>query len=219
MVEKERVQKIIAHTGIASRRKSEELITQGFVTINGRVAKLGDKAVFRKDHIKVQGKLLQQAESFVYIAFYKPQGVIATLSDPEGRKNLSYFLKNVKTRVFPVGRLEYNTDGLVLLTNDGNWAQRFQKGKDIPRVYDIKVKGHFAAEALMSLERPALRIKTMQKLKSKTRIEIIIKGHGVSDLKTFLSRKGFFVERMCLKSIDGITLKNLRPGEYYYIEL
>ncbi|MBI4925871.1 MAG: rRNA pseudouridine synthase [Bdellovibrio sp.] len=217
MVKKERVQKIIAHAGIASRRKSEELIAQGLVTINGRVAKLGDKAVFRKDHIKVQGKLLQQAESFVYIAFYKPQGVIATLSDPEGRKNLSYFLKNVKSKVFPVGRLEYNTDGLVLLTNDGNWAQRFQKAKDISRVYDIKVKGHFASEALMSLERPALKIKTMQKLKSKTRLEIIIKGNG-NALKIFLSRKGFFVERMCLKSIDGITLKNLRPGEYYYIE-
>src|SRR5947209_7120382 len=117
----ERVQKVLAQAGIASRRKAEELISQGLVTINGKLAKLGDKAEFGKDAIKVKGKLLNsQAEPLIYLAFNKPKGVISTLTDPEGRSTLTDFLGKIKARVFPVGRLDFNSDGLLILTNDGS---------------------------------------------------------------------------------------------------
>src|SRR4051794_31045073 len=109
----ERVQKILAQAGIASRRKAEELIEEGLVTINGKLAKLGDKAEMGKDAIKVKGKLLLQTESPVYLALHKPKGVISMLADPDGRATLSEFLRNVKGRVFPIGRLDFNSDGLI----------------------------------------------------------------------------------------------------------
>src|SRR5271155_4455101 len=116
----ERLQKIIARAGIASRRRAEQLVVSGQVTVNGKVVtELGTRADAARDHIKVSGRLLQGAEDHVYIAFHKPAEVVATLSDPEGRRSLGDFLSGVPARVYPVGRLEYHTSGLLFLTNDG----------------------------------------------------------------------------------------------------
>src|SRR5580658_10283466 len=113
----ERLQKIIARAGIASRRRAEQLIVSGQVTVNGKVVtELGTRADAARDHIKVSGRLLQGAEDHVYIAFHKPAEVVATLSDPEGRRSLGDFLSGVPARVYPVGRLEYHTSGLLFLT-------------------------------------------------------------------------------------------------------
>ena len=151
----ERVQKILAQAGIASRRKAEELIREGLVTINGRVAQLGDKAEWGKDAIKVNGKLLRNAESPVYIAFYKPKGVISAMVDPDGRATLKEFLTKVHSRVFPVGRLDFNSEGLMLLTNDGEMAQKIQKSDGIPRVYQVKVRGLVQDEMLSRIQKGA----------------------------------------------------------------
>jgi len=151
----ERVQKILAQAGIASRRKAEELISEGEVTINGKLAKLGDKAEWGKDAIKVKGKLLQRAETTLYLAMNKPKGVISMLTDPEGRPTLAEFLTKVKTRVFPVGRLDFNSEGLILLTNDGAFAEKVQKSDQILRTYAIKVKGHPDHEMISRLEKGA----------------------------------------------------------------
>src|SRR4051812_35258736 len=109
----ERVQKILAQAGIASRRKAEEMITDGLVTINGKLAKLGDKADLTADAIKVKGKLLRSnaKEAHVYYAFYKPRGVISMMADPEGRPTLAEYLGKVHARVFPVGRLDFMSEG------------------------------------------------------------------------------------------------------------
>ncbi len=113
----ERLQKIIAAAGIASRRKAEELITQGRVTVNGKtVTEMGTKADLKRDQIKVGGKLLQGAEPFRYFMVHKPKGYVTTVSDPEGRPTVMTLLPRVKERIYPVGRLDYASEGLLLLT-------------------------------------------------------------------------------------------------------
>src|SRR4051812_37353961 len=131
----ERVQKILAQAGLASRRQAEQLIIEGVVTINGKVAKLGDKAELGKDSIKVRGKLLHAVESQVYYAFNKPRSVISLMTDPESRAAISSYLGKMKQRLFPADRLEFNSEGLVLLTNDGAFVDKFQKDDNIPRIY------------------------------------------------------------------------------------
>ena len=116
----ERLQKIIARAGVTSRRKAEELIIQGRVTVNGKVMReLGSKADAERDHIKVDGKLLRLKQPQVYLMLNKPKGYVTTLADPERRPTVLDLLKGVRQRVFPVGRLDYDTEGLLLLTNDG----------------------------------------------------------------------------------------------------
>ncbi|HWO42109.1 MAG TPA: S4 domain-containing protein, partial [Candidatus Eisenbacteria bacterium] len=123
----ERLQKLIARAGLASRREAERWILEGRVSINGRVVTtLGAKADPATDSIKVDGKRLKLPQRFLYFAFHKPAGVITTLRDPEGRPDLSSFLVQLgeRRRVFPVGRLDFNSSGLLLLTNDGELARR-----------------------------------------------------------------------------------------------
>ena len=137
----ERLQKIIARAGLASRRHAEDMITSGLVTVNGTtVTELGTKADPSRDHIKVAGKLLRPEARHVYIALNKPPEVVATMSDPEGRRSLRDLLHGISERVFPVGRLEYHAYGLVLLTNDGELANRILKNHHLPQVYQLKVK-------------------------------------------------------------------------------
>ena len=119
-----RLQKLIAGTGIASRRKAETLITSGRVTVNGRVVtELGTKVDPERDHVKVDGKHLSAAQPFVYLMLNKPRNVMSTLDDPGGRTTVKDFLHGVSVRVFPVGRLDFDSEGLMLLTNNGHLAQ------------------------------------------------------------------------------------------------
>ncbi|NCA17897.1 MAG: rRNA pseudouridine synthase, partial [Betaproteobacteria bacterium] len=124
---KERVQKILAKAGIASRRKAEELITMGEVTINGQVAKLGDQAEWGVDAVKVNGKLITATEQPVYLAFYKPKNVICAMEDPQGRPALAPYFVRVLARIYPIGRLDFTSEGLVLLTNDGAITEKIAK--------------------------------------------------------------------------------------------
>ena len=131
----ERLQKIIARAGIASRRHAEELIQSGFVTVNGHtVTELGSKADESTDHIKVSGKLLRPEQGRVYLVLNKPPEVVSTMSDPEGRRSLQDLLHGVPLRVFPVGRLEYHSTGLVFLTNDGELANRMLKAHHLKQI-------------------------------------------------------------------------------------
>jgi 23S rRNA pseudouridine2605 synthase len=138
-----RLQKIIAAAGIASRRKAEELITQGRVTINGRVVKeLGTKADSERDHIKVDGKLLQGAQRHIYFVMNKPKGYVTTVSDPEGRATVMSLLPRVGQRIYPVGRLDYSSEGLLVLTNDGDLANRLTRtASHVPKTYMVKISG------------------------------------------------------------------------------
>src|SRR5579862_5025667 len=135
----ERLQKIISRAGVASRRHAEEMMASGLVTVNGKtVTELGTKADLSRDHIKVAGRLIRTEPGVVYIAVNKPPEVVATMSDPEGRRSLRELLHGISERVFAVGRLEYHAYGLVLLTNDGDPANRIIKNHHLPQIYQLK---------------------------------------------------------------------------------
>ena len=138
----ERLQKFIASCGVASRRKAEELITEGKVLVNGRkVTELGIKVNPLKDKVKVNGQLLA-VEKPVYYLLNKPKGVITSVTDPQGRETVLDYIKNEKKRIYPVGRLDLNTEGLLLLTNDGELAQNLtHPSKGVEKTYEVRVKG------------------------------------------------------------------------------
>lgn len=139
----ERLQKILARAGIASRRKAEELIQQGAVTVNGKVAELGEKADPARDSIKLHGKRVQPSGGHKYLVLNKPKGVMSTISDPEGRPTVLDFVPPMlRKALVPVGRLDYNTEGLMLLTDDGDFAQRIAHPRyGSTKTYEVKVRG------------------------------------------------------------------------------
>jgi 23S rRNA pseudouridine2605 synthase len=155
----DRLQKLIAQAGIVSRRAAEELIKAGDVTVNGEiVTELGTKADPAKDHIKVRGKLINAAlasRSSVYILLNKPRGYLSSAADPEGRKLVTDLVKG-HGRLHPVGRLDYNTEGLIILTNDGDFTNHVASSKAIPKVYEVKVKGMPTPVAINKLRRGVL---------------------------------------------------------------
>ncbi|MCI0355304.1 MAG: pseudouridine synthase, partial [Acidobacteria bacterium] len=148
-----RLQKIIAAAGIASRRKAEEMIVAGRVTVNEQiVTELGTKADVERDHVRVDGKLLLGAERYVYLLMNKPRGYVTTVSDPENRPTVMHLLRGVSARVYPVGRLDYTSEGLLLMTNDGVLAYKLtHPSSHVPRTYLVKVSGRPSAEALGKL--------------------------------------------------------------------
>jgi 23S rRNA pseudouridine2605 synthase len=151
-----RLQRILAHAGLASRRKAEDLIQAGRVMVDGRVVtQLGLKLAPSDHRIEVDGHLITSAESKAYYLFYKPQGVVSTLSDPQGRPTIKDFLSQaqVRERVFPVGRLDWDAEGLMLLTNNGELAQTLQHPKfQVPKTYRVKVRGIPTLDSLRRLQ-------------------------------------------------------------------
>ena len=149
----ERLQKIIAAAGIASRRKAEQLITAGRVTLNGAVVtEQGTKADPTQDKITIDGKPLAAKESLQYLALYKPKGYVTTVTDPEGRPTVMDLIKEISTRLYPVGRLDYGSEGLLLMTNDGALAQKLTKaGSHVPKPYLVKISGKPASTDIACL--------------------------------------------------------------------
>ena len=149
----ERLQKIISRSGRGSRRQAEEWIVAGRVTVNGQVVReLGSKADPDSAHVKVDGKALRLSSRKLYLALHKPRHYVTTRSDPQGRPTVMDLLKGVKERVYPVGRLDYHSEGLLLLTNDGDFANHFTAAASgIPKVYWVKVSGVPAAKDLEKL--------------------------------------------------------------------
>ena len=149
----ERLQKILAAAGIASRRKSEELITQGRVQVNGTVVReLGSKADAARDHIRVDGKLLHGPEQKTYLMLNKPKGYVTTVSDPEGRPTVMQLIKPHRERLYPVGRLDWGSEGLLLMTNDGELANKLTRASEhVPKMYEVKVSGRVPAESIAKL--------------------------------------------------------------------
>ena len=149
----QRIQKILSARGLCSRRRAEELILEGRVTCNGAVAKLGDTADPELDEIKVDGKLLPSASGYVYIMLNKPRGYVTTLSDEKGRPNAAQLI-DCGTRVYPVGRLDMDSEGLLLFTNDGEFANRLMHPKhEVDKTYRVLVAG-YSEEKLEKLKQP-----------------------------------------------------------------
>lgn len=195
----------------------------GLVTVNGKVAKVGDKADIATDHIKIDGKLLRKIEDHVYLTFYKPRGVISQMGDPEGRATILDFLGKLKFRVFPIGRLDYNSEGILLLTNDGELAEKIQKANQFPRVYRVKVKGHITSEMLDRLSRgmrlnnkfvkPHL-VRMTEEYNKKSQIEVVFLNGTNLDVKGYFEQKGFLVDKLVRMSYGHITIHGLKPGQY-----
>lgn len=222
-----RLQKILSETGVASRRKAEEMILEGRVTVNGKTAVLGMKADPSADHIKVDGKLLIRQEPKVYLMLNKPRGVVTSLSDPEGRPTVKDFLKGVKFRVYPVGRLDYDSEGLLILTNDGHLANAIlHPSKKIPKTYLVKIKGVLEEKTLDKLRegvhlkdgktQPA-KIRTVRKAEKNSWIEITITEGKKRQIRRMLDAVGHTVERLSRVRVGSLALSSLRPGELRHL--
>jgi pseudouridine synthase len=220
----ERLQKILSEYGIASRRKAEELIKEGRVTVNGQIAQLGQKADTEKDYIKVDGKLLIKPEPKVYYAFHKPVKVITSLIDPQGRPTIKDFLKGIKFRVYPVGRLDYDSEGLLLLTNDGNIAYKIMHpSSQIEKTYLVKVEGIIENEKISKLRKGVkidgklavpVKVSVVKKLKANSWIRITLHEGRKREIRKMLQQIGHPVIRLIRVAINGVKLGKLKPGHY-----
>jgi 23S rRNA pseudouridine2605 synthase len=211
----ERLQKIIARAGLASRRHAEEMIASGLVTVNGRmVTELGTKADSSRDHIKVAGKLLRPATEHVYLALNKPPEVVATMSDPEGRRSLRDLLQGIPERVFPVGRLEYHSYGLVLLTNDGDLANRILKAHHLPQIYHLKLKTLLTFAEIESLARSTGARISRLRGKDTPWYEVTLSEARRDALRNKLFQTGHPVEKIKRVGIANLELASLAPGRH-----
>ena len=224
----ERLQKILAQAGIASRRKAEQLIVEGRVTVNGEVHKeLGSKADPETDHIKVDGTLIHLPKRHVYIALNKPREVVTTVSDPQGRKTVMHLLKGVKERVFPVGRLDYHSEGLLLLTTDGEFANRITSpAGHVEKVYVVKANGFLSDEQLAGFEAgvplsgrrtaPA-KIKLIKKTVNPWYEVRLMEGRQ-NQIRIMFTHFHRLVEKLRRVKIGFLTLGGLPPGMWRYLD-
>lgn len=224
----ERLQKLIARAGITSRRKAETLIESGQVTVNGKtVTQLGTKADFEKDHIKVGGKLINpllEKREKIYLLLNKPKGYLSSVSDPENRPLVTDLVPQKYGRLFPVGRLDFNTEGLIVLTNDGKFSNRISSTRTVPKVYEVKVKGLPNAHAINRLRRgirladgyktaPA-EIRELRTTGKNAWFEVTLyEGHNQQIRKMF-DEIGYSVVKLRRKKIGHLNDTFLKTGEY-----
>lgn len=220
----ERLQKIIAHAGIASRRHAEELILSGQVKVNGKVVReLGRKADAGRDTIEVNGrKIGTQAERKVYLLLNKPPEIVSSLADPEGRKTLRNLLRGLPERVYPVGNLEYAASGVVFLTNDGDLAAFLLKHWDkIEQVFHIKVKGMLRREELARLGKEiGVRLETVRQPDASRGhganywYEVRMRGDKKEELRNVLFRAQHPVEKIKRVAVGPLTVEGIPRGRY-----
>lgn len=221
----ERLQKVIAHAGIASRRKAEVMIVEGQVKVNGKVVRELGTQVGKNDLVEVNGVPIYQ-EEYGYYLFYKPKGVISSVSDEKGRKVVTDYFTHVKERIYPVGRLDYDTSGLLLMTNDGEFAQQLTHPRhEVDKVYVAKVKGIANKHMLAPLTKgiviegrktsPARYQIISVDPKSETSIvELTIHEGRNHQVKNMLQAVGLPVQKLKRERYGDLTLQGLRPGEY-----
>ena len=222
----ERLQKILSARGVASRRKAEEMINQGRITVNGQVALLGATADPDADEILVDGKALPSQSAFVYIMLHKPRGFVTTLSDEKGRPNAARLVEDCGTRVYPVGRLDMDSEGLLLFTNDGEFANRLMHPKhEVEKTYDTWVTGYEPGclkvlTSPMELDGYQLRIPKVKLLKAegdKARIRITIHEGRYRQVRRMCEKSGMHVTRLRRIREGDILLGDLPKGKWRYL--
>lgn len=224
----ERLQKILSHAGVASRRHAEQIIQEGRVTVNGAViTELGSKADFETDHIKVDGRLLHAPKRLVYIALNKPNNTVTTVADPQNRATVMDLLVKVKERVYPVGRLDYHSEGLLLLTNDGDLANAIMSSAThLAKTYLVKVNGPLSSEQEERFRRgvpisgrrtlPA-GLKLMQAAENPWYEVRLFEGRN-NQIRIMFKHFGRLVEKLKRVRIGPLELGPLKPGEYRYLD-
>ena len=223
---KERIQKILASRGIASRRKCEEIIQAGRVICNGTVCKLGDTADPEYDTLYIDGKPIPKATEYVYIMLHKPKGFVTTLSDEKGRKDVSLLLTDCSTRVFPVGRLDMDSEGLLLCTNDGDLANFIMHPKHIVnKVYRVNV-GNYSEASLEMLKEPIYLdgrkiqkpdIKIIHRNSDMAELEITIHEGRNRQVRRMCARAGMKVKRLIRIREGCLELADLQAGKWRYL--
>jgi 23S rRNA pseudouridine2605 synthase len=224
---KERLNVIIARAGIASRRKADEIIAAGRVAVNGKiVSQLGSKADLEKDDIRVDGKPIRVEEKKYYILLNKPKGYVSSLKDTEGRPLVTDLIKGIKARLFPVGRLDINTEGLLLLTNDGRFALRITHPRyGCLKIYKAKVRGKPQEKTLKRMQK-GIRIgkdicaaEEIKLLKSDNNswLQISLKEGKKNEIRMMFSLVGHPVIKLKRIAISFLKSKNLPLGAYRHL--
>ena len=219
----ERLQKIIASRGLTSRRKAEEWIRDGKVTVNGKIAELGDGADPDRDYIQVDGVPLPSAGEYVYIMLNKPRGFVTTLSDEKGRKNAAQLVEDCGTRVYPVGRLDMDSEGLLLFTNDGEFANMLMHPKhEVEKTYEVWVSGFYAgAEELLkkpvtldghTIRPPVVHLISVEGNRAK--LQIVIHEGRNRQIRRMCAMVDLEVTRLRRISEGPVTLENLKLGSW-----
>lgn len=235
----ERLQKLMAQANVGSRRESETIIAAGRVTVNGRVAKVGDKADPATDHVEVDGRPLwpaagQPAERLIYIALYKPRGVISSLEDEleEGRTTVRDLINLAPegmdaTHIYPVGRLDRPSEGLILMTNDGALAHRLTHPRyGHEKVYEVTVEGRIADRVLEQWRRGVMLdgritapapIEVLERGPDETRLRIILREGRKRQIRRVAASLGHPVRRLLRERIGPLALGDLRPGQWRHL--
>jgi 23S rRNA pseudouridine2605 synthase len=223
-----RLQKVIADCGVTSRRKAEGYILDGRVTVNGNtVTELGTKVNPHKDTIQVDGNTLELAAvDKVYIVMNKPRAYITTLSDPEGRPTVMSLIYGVKQRIFPVGRLDYLSEGLLILTNDGDLANMIMHPKyEVEKVYEVKVFGHVNEGILAKIKRGVMTedgllkpssVRVIEQLPNKTWLEFRLNEGKNREIRKICDAVELTVDKLRRVAIEGLNIQTLPVGQYMF---
>jgi 23S rRNA pseudouridine2605 synthase len=225
----ERLQKILSQAGVASRRQAEQIIVEGRVSVNGSVVtELGSKADLERDHIKVDGRLIHAPKRLLYIALNKPNNTVTTVSDPQGRATVMELLHGIKERVYPVGRLDYHSEGLLLLTNDGELANAITSAAShLPKTYVVKVNGSLSADqeerfrdgvSLSGRRTAPAGLKLIRAAENPWYEVRLIEGRN-NQIRLMFKNFGRLVEKLKRVRIGPLELGELKPGEFRHLTL
>ena len=222
-----RLQKFLAESGVASRRKSEELIEQGKVKVNGRVASIGDKIDPKKDTVTVSGKKIVKTKTFTYIVLHKPRGFITTMSDEKDRKCVAELIKDVDGRVYPVGRLDKDSEGMLLFTNDGAFANAMtHPTKHVPKTYRVTVRPSISEEQITALTQGVIiedrktapaEVRVITKEEGRVVLEIILYEGRNRQIRKMCEEVGLEVARLKRTAIGSIKLGMLKQGSWRHL--
>ena len=225
----ERLQKILSRAGAASRRRAEQMILEGRVSVNGSlVTELGSKADLSRDHIRVDGKVLHGPKRVVYVALNKPNNCVTTVTDPQGRATVMDLLRAVKERVYPVGRLDYHSEGLLLFTNDGALANAITSAAShLPKTYLVKVNGTLTAEQEQAFregvpidgKRTAPAGLKLNHRAENPWYEVRLFEGRKNQIRMMFKHFGLLVEKLKRVKIGPLDLGPLKPGAFRYLSL
>ena len=222
-----RLQKFLAESGVASRRKSEELIDQGKVKVNGRVATIGDKIDPKKDTVTVSGKKIVKTKTFTYVVLHKPRGFITTMSDEKDRKCVAELINDVEGRVYPVGRLDKDSEGMLLFTNDGAFANAMtHPTKHVPKTYRVTVRPSISEEQITALTQGVIiedrktapaEVRVITKEEGRVVLEIILYEGRNRQIRKMCEEVGLEVARLKRTAIGSIKLGMLKQGDWRHL--
>lgn len=219
-----RLQKFLAESGVASRRKSEELIEQGKVKVNGRLAVIGDKIDPKKDTVTVNGKKIIKTKTFTYVVLHKPRGFITTMNDEMDRKCVAELIKDVPGRVYPVGRLDRDSEGMLLFTNDGAFANAMtHPTKHVPKTYRVTVRPSITEDQITALTQGVIiddrktapaEVRVVTKEEGRVVLEIILYEGRNRQIRKMCEEVGLEVARLKRTAIGSIKLGMLKQGAW-----